>query len=70
MVVWDGSTIASVDASKVASLFSATSNLLEWTDATHLTTVAEVVETDESGSMTFTVQISDGTFSFAFLGFR
>ena len=66
VLVRDGDTIATVDAAKVAALFRASSDLRDW----NLVPIAEGVGTDETGTMTFTIQIGDGTLPAAFLGIR
>ena len=68
--VKDGESIAAVDAGKVAALFTATANVLDWTGAESVACNAEAGETAEDGTMTFTVRLGDETTPRAFLGLR
>ncbi|MBR5549555.1 MAG: leucine-rich repeat domain-containing protein, partial [Kiritimatiellae bacterium] len=69
VVVKDGERVVAVDASKVAAMFEATSDLGDWNGAAKLTPTVQVLEGD-GATMRFRVTPGDGTATRAFLRIR
>ena len=70
VIVKDGERVATVDAAKVAAMFEATGDLVDWNGAARLTPTVTITGTDASGKMTFVVTPGDGTAARAFLRIR
>ena len=70
VTVKDGESVVKCVAEKVASMFEATSDLVDWTGTAKLTPTVTTSGTDASGKMTFVVTPGDGTAAKAFLRIR
>ena len=70
VTVTDGGKTASVDAAKVAALFAATEDPVDWSGGALLVSSVEPVEPDTDGSMTFDVTAGDESAWRAFFGIR
>ena len=70
VTVKDGESVVKCVAEKVASMFEATSDLVDWTGTAKLTPTVTTSGIDASGKMTFVVTPGDGTAAKAFLRIR
>ena len=67
VTVKDGEEAVKCAAEKVAAMFEATSDLVDWNGAAKLSPTVTTSGTDASGKMTFVVTPGDGAVNRAFL---